>query len=118
MLGRKKIGELNGDTFFKEVLKSKHLFRVLDAWGIDSKTLNGLPANTKIVIHELEEDLVYKTTKEKYLDGGQYYHFKEQRADHLTQLFLKRNKFEVEKPVQLEGEELAKHNYMVAMGYK
>jgi len=110
MLGHKKIGELEGDTFFKEVLRSKHLFRVLDAWGIDSKTLNGLPANTKIVIHELEEDKWYRTTKEDYLEHGQYYHFKNEKVDNRTQLFLKRARFKIEELNKLESEELNKHN--------
>lgn len=114
--GRKNIGTLDGDTFSKDVIKSRHLFRVLDAWGIDSTVLNGLPEGTKIVIHEQEENKTYTTTKELYLRDGQYYHFKVPRKDHRTQLFLPRRKFQVEEPKRLEGEELAKYNYMVSQG--
>lgn len=116
MLGRKNIGELVGKVFSKEVQKSRHLFRVLDAWGIDSETLNKLPPGTEIVIHDIEDKKIYKTIKEEYQQFGQYYHFKQTREDHRTQLFLPRKKFKVEKEKQLEGEELEKHNYMKAMG--
>lgn len=117
MLGRKNIGELDGGVFYKEVLLSKHLFRVLNAWGIDSQTLSSIPAGTKIEIHEQEENKVYKTTKEAYIEHGQYYHFKEPRADHRTQLFLPRKWFQVDEPKKLEGEALEKYNYMVSQGF-
>lgn len=116
MLGKKNIGELEDGVFCKEVLLSKHLFRVLDAFGVDSQTLASLPAGTKIEIHEEEENKVYKTTKEEYLEHGQYYHFKEPRTDHRTQLFLPRKWFRVEEPQKLEGDALEKYNYMVSQG--
>lgn len=116
MLGRKNIVELEDGVFYKEVLLSKHLFRVLNAWGIDSQTLSSLPAGTKIEIHEQEENKVYKTTKEEYIEHGQYYHFKEPRTDHRAQLFLPRKWFQVDEPKKLEGEELEKYNYMVSQG--
>lgn len=116
-IGHKNIGELKDGVFRKEVMKSKHLFRVLDAWGVDSKTLHKLPEGTKIVIHELEEDKVYTTTKEEFLSLGEtYLHFKQPKEDYRAQLFLKRDRFKVEKPKVLEGEELEKHNYMVSQG--
>ncbi len=116
MLGRKNIGELDGDVFYKEVLLSKHLFRVLDAWGIDSQTLSSLPNKTKIEIHEQEENKVYRSTKEEFIEHGQYYHFKEPRTDHRVQLFLPRKCFRIDEPKKLDGEELEKHNYMVSQG--
>ena len=116
-IGHKTIGELENGVFFKEVMKSKHLFRVLDAFGIDSKVLHKLPPGTKIAIHELEEDKWYKTTKEEFLEQGEtYLHFKQPKEDFRAQLFLKRSKFKVEEPVKLEGEALEKHNYMVSQG--
>ncbi len=117
MLGRKKIGERIGDTFYKEVYRSKgHLFFALDAWGIDSKTLRELPDDIKIVINDLERNAIYRTTKQEYIDKGQYYHFKNEKVDNRKQLFLSRKWFQVEKPKKLEGEELEKHNYMVSQG--
>ncbi len=116
MLGRKNIGELDGKVFSKEVLDSKHLFRVLDAYGIDSQTLNGLPAGTTIEIHEQESGKLYRTTKEEYLEHGEYYHFKQPREDHRTQLFLRRKYFEVVVPKKLEGDELARYEYMKMNG--
>lgn len=115
-IGNKKIGTLENGVFTKEALKSKHLFRVLDAWGIDSQTLSWLPAGTSIVIHELEEKKTYRTTKETFVQNGEYYHFKNGRTDHQTQLFLRRSFFTIEEPKKLEGDELAKREYMRAMG--
>lgn len=115
-VGRRKIGVLDKGVYFKEVTKSKHLFRILDAWGIDSETINKLPKDTKIKIHDLEEDIIYTTTKEKFKQYGQYYHFKEEVQDHRTQLFLSRKNFDTEKPPVLTQDEQDKQAYMKAMG--
>ena len=116
LLGKKNIGTLSDGVFHKEVLKSNHLMRVNDSFGIDSKTLNVLPANTIIEIHEQEEDRTYKTSKENYLDNGEYLHFKHPGRDHRTQLFLPRKFFVVVGPKKLEGDELAHHNYLSSQG--
>ena len=116
-IGRKRIGILDGGVFFKEVYKSKHLFMVLDAWGIDSKTLHEIPKGTRIVIHEQESNILYKTTREEYLENGEYYHFKNQSEDHRTQLFLRRKFFTMEYPKELTPEEKEKKSYMMAMGF-
>lgn len=87
-LGRKKIGDLIGDTLYKEVIGSKHRFKKFDAWGIDSKFLHRLPENTKIVITDIETGKVYKSTRRAYLENEQYYHFKLPNEDYQTQLFL------------------------------
>lgn len=115
-IGRKVVGSLDGDIFSKEVLKSKHLFRVLDAWGCDSSIIHKLRDGTKIRIHDLEEDVTYFTTKEVFMEYGEYYHFKQPKEDYRAQLFLRRDKFKVEEPVKLEGDELERANYMKAMG--
>ena len=67
-IGKKKVGEYFPESkiFFKEVMKSKHFFRVLQAWGIDAKVLNQLPIDTQIVINEKEENKQYFTIKGKY----------------------------------------------------
>lgn len=96
-IGKKKIGEYNPDLkmFFKEVMKSKHFFRVLQTWGIDNDVLNQLPIDTQIIIKELEEKKQYFTMKGKYDMFGQYYHFKGLKTDHRTQKFLPLEHFEV-----------------------
>lgn len=99
-IGKKKIGEYDEKkkTFTKEVMKSKHFFRVLSSWGIDVKALNKLPIDTQIIINDLEEKKEYSTMKGKYDLFGQYYHFKGPRIDHRTQKFLSLEHFEV-KPI-------------------
>jgi hypothetical protein len=114
--GKKHIGTLNGNIFSKEVVKSKHLFRVLNAWGIDEDVLKKLPADAKIIIHELEEDTLNKATKKDYKDYGEYFHFKDQKEDHAVQRFLPLSRFMVEKPKKLEGDDLAKHEYLKSQG--
>lgn len=115
-IGRKLIGTLTDGTFHKEVLKSRHLFRVMDAWGVDSATLHKLPSTTKIEIHELEEDKWYKTTKEEFLRlGEQYLHFKN-AEDFKTQLFLRRHHFRIENPPELTQEQKEENEYRISQG--
>jgi 5'(3')-deoxyribonucleotidase len=104
-IGKKKIGEYNPELkmFFKEVMKSKHFFRVLSVWGIDNDVLNQLPIDTQIVINELEEKKQYITMKGKYDMFGQYYHFKGPKIDHRTQKFLPLEHFEVKPILEAPG---------------
>lgn len=116
-IGRKLIGTLTGDVFHKEVFKSRHLFRALDAWGVDSNVLHKLPNGTKIEVHELEEDKWYRTTKEEFLRlGEQYLHFRGPSEDYLTQLFLRREHWNIEKPPELTGDQKAEQEYKKIMG--
>jgi 5'(3')-deoxyribonucleotidase len=96
-IGKKNIGEYhpNEKSFVKEVMKSKHFFRVLHAWGIDNDVLNQLPIDTRIFILDKEEKKIYSTMKGKYDLFGQYYHFKGPKIDHRTQKFLTLEHFEV-----------------------
>lgn len=112
-LGRKTIGTLDNGVFSKDVCLSRHLFRAMDAWGMDSKTLHSLPMGSKIVFNELEEGKVYKTTKEDFLRlGEQYLHFKNDSIDHRAQLFLRREHFQIENPPVLTQEEKERIAYM------
>lgn len=114
---RKHIGTLNGDTFSKDVLVSRHLFRVLDAWGMDSKTLHSLPKGSKIVFKSIEEGKWYQTTKEDFLElGTQYLHFKTPHEDYRAQLFLKREYWKIEAPRQLTKEQQEENAYRIASG--
>jgi len=99
-IGKKVIGSYDRDKriFCKEVMKSKHFFRVLQAWGIDNDVLNQLPIDTQIIINELEEKKQNFTMKGKYDIHGQYYHFKGPKIDHRTQKFLSLEHFEI-KPI-------------------
>lgn len=90
-----RIGVLKKGKFFKQVEKSKHLFKVLDAWGLDAQLVNEIlaPKNYDIVIFDKEEDKVYEINAKEFQKQAQYYHFKEEEQDHRTQLFLPRNKW-------------------------
>lgn len=87
----KMIGSVNHDTkvYSKRVKESKHLFRVLDAWGVSADVLNTLPGYT-IQVYDSENKVLYRTTVENFKEKGQYYHFKGSGRDHGTQMFLKR----------------------------
>lgn len=95
-VGRKSIGTYNETTgiFYKEVSKSKHLFRVLDAWGIDAHTLETLPETARIIIDDKEERKRYEVSKMVFDTFGEYYHFKGEE-DHKVQKFLRRASFTV-----------------------
>lgn len=95
-VGRKLVGEISGDTIYKEVKYSKHRFKKFDAWGLDSKMLHDVPADTKIVIRDIEHGKNYHSTVKAYFDNEQYYHFKLPSEDYQTQLFLPLSKFKVE----------------------
>ena len=110
-VGKRNVGTLDGDTFSKEVLLSRHHFKVLDAWAMDSSVLNSLPKGSKIVFKSIEEGKWYTTTKEDFKALGTYFHFKEPRQDHKTQLFLKREHFKVESPPVLSPDEQAYQDY-------
>lgn len=94
------IGDWNVElrTFKKKVKESIHLFRALDAWGIDAKFLNDVlvPFEASIEIHDMEKHKVYEVEALDFKKHGQYYHFKEDDGtDNRTQLFLPRSYFTI-----------------------
>jgi hypothetical protein len=58
----KIIGEVSGDVFCKRVVKSKHLLRKWNAWGIDKTVMDNLIINgiRKIIIHEKKKIQIMK----------------------------------------------------------
>lgn len=94
-LNNRIIGELENGVFTKKVRESQHLFRVLDAWGIDATIFHThlLPINAKIKIFETERGKVYITDALTYKKKGEYYHFKKAGHDYSSQIFLKRKYF-------------------------
>ncbi len=94
-IGKKTIGEIIPDRklFIKtSVNKSEHLFRVYDAWGMDSEYFEKvlLPSNYTIRVFEKEERTTYVTDAENYKKNGKYFHFKNEGEDHRAQIFLPR----------------------------
>ena len=85
----KVIGKLEGDVFSKVVKGSKHLFRKLNAWGVDAEffTEHLVSTNKTIVVHDSENGITYQTNATSMREHGQYYHFKKGK-DHRAQIFL------------------------------
>lgn len=87
----KIIGETEGQIFSKYVRKSRHLFKKLNAWGIDAAFFDSvlLPNNMTIKIYETEGRKVYSASAQYWKENGQYLHFK----GHGAQIFLSLDKF-------------------------
>lgn len=87
----KFIGKVEGGVFKKRAKLSKHLYKNLDAWGIDGRYFRDvlLPNNYSVEITETEEGKTYTATAEEINKNGQYYHFKREE-DHGAQIFLPR----------------------------
>ena len=74
--------------FIKRVKKSTHLYKKLDAFGIDAETFNDVLLGQVdfIVIIDVEEKFRYATCLGMIQKKGKYLHFKPHRA----QIFLPR----------------------------
>jgi hypothetical protein len=97
-LGTKVIGEIVNGKFFKRVKESKHLFRTLDAWGIDAELFHRhlLPDNLPIVIIDTQFATTYTTDAKTWYEQGVYQHHKEDgKKDHKAQIFLPRKSFTI-----------------------
>ena len=92
-----KIGELKDGVFYKKVRKSRHLFRKLNAWGIDGDVFTHQlkPINAKIVVYDEEEGVRYEASSKQFEEQGEWLHFKKDTADHYAQIFLALDKFYV-----------------------
>lgn len=85
----KVIGTFADGVFYKEVKKSKHLFRKMDAWGIDSVVFERLikPQGKEIKVFDKEEKMIYCVSVEDFDKQSVFLHFKPHRA----QRFLPRD---------------------------
>lgn len=94
-INQKVIGRFEDNVFRKTVEESKHLFRTLDAYGIDAEVLTKLllPTNATIEVYDKENQVRYISSAKHWKDNGQHYHFKG-REDYRAQVFLPKNKFE------------------------
>ena len=97
--------------FIKRVKESKHLFKVLDAWGIDAEYFTNVlcPNNYKIKVIDSDTEIVYSIMAEKIKEKGQFYHFKKKEDDR-AQILCARRFWEIKKPEskQNEIEEMAR----------
>lgn len=92
------VGEIIDNTFFKQVAKSKHLFRKLDAWGIDAEVFKNIieKKNLVICVVDIEERKKYTVSTETFRNLARFYHFKKENTDHGAQMFLPRKEWEVQ----------------------
>ncbi|MFA5197699.1 MAG: hypothetical protein WC437_04760 [Patescibacteria group bacterium] len=101
---QRTIGEIDtfNKVFYKKVWQSRHLFRALNAYGIDSDYFNAflLKDNYEIVVSDQETGKVYQTTAKHFKEHGKYFHFKEPQTDHRTQLFLSLEDFKMPKKTE------------------
>lgn len=85
---KRTIGYLKNKVFFKYVRESKHLYKALDAWGIDAEIFTDVLKGQakKIIVIDKETGKTYKTDMSIFIAKGKYLHFKPHRA----QVFLSR----------------------------
>lgn len=85
--GRRLIGNFEGGVFTSKRQSSKHLYKKLNAWGLDVKAYDGLLKNQKlhtVRIHDIDTQTTYSTKAENFKKYGSILHFK----PHRTQVFL------------------------------
>ena len=65
---RKVIGHIKGDTFFKDVKRSKHLLRQWNAWCVDADAYDEMSKGEvfKIIITDQESGIIYYSTTENF----------------------------------------------------
>lgn len=61
----------------------------------------------------MENDVTYECYKKDFMDKGFYYHFKNDYADHRTQMFLERKFFTQNRPTE---DDKVKEEYLRTMG--
>jgi len=93
-IGKKIIGSVDRENkvYAKQVDIKKHLYRNLDAWGIDAEFFKNelLPENYRIRLFEKQEQRVYETDARTIEEKGTWYHFKTAEVDYGAQIFLPR----------------------------
>lgn len=87
------VGKLDPEenVFYKSVKPSKHLFRSLNAYGMDQELLGKLAARgADIVVRDTENDRTYRTTARHWEQVGEHRAF----PGHGAQVFLPLDKFD------------------------
>ena len=92
--------------FVKTVYGSRHLFRVLDAWGVDARYFTRvlLPNDYLIKVIDKETNQIYLAKASKVKKEGEFYHFKKEGEDDKAQIFLSRKFWEKPKAKTKEEE--------------
>lgn len=86
-VGTRLIGNFEDGVFISKRQASKHLYKKLNAWGIDSKALNGLINDKQlkqVIIIDTETNIRYITDASNFKKFGTTLNHK----PHRTQIFL------------------------------
>ncbi len=69
-------GWLEGRTYKKNVVGSKHTFRVMDAWGMDKLIVDSLEGECdNIQVKDLENGLVYSVSFDEFKEKAKPFNF-------------------------------------------
>lgn len=86
-VGRRLIGNYGDGVLTSHRNSSKHLYKKLNAWGIDCKVYDGLLKDRglhTVIIHDKDTNITYTTKAENFKKYGTILHFK----PHRPQVFL------------------------------
>lgn len=84
--------DANKKVYTKYVRESSHLFRKLDAWGIDAEIFTNqlLARNVTIRVNDQETGRMYQVSAKAFAHYGRFFHFKQGDTSHKAQIFLPR----------------------------
>jgi hypothetical protein len=102
MEGIRDLGKITASTFnMKGKKRSKHLFRKLQAWGINHRLLTHLVESgiQNIAFYEKEGEEIYTASAEEWLKEGTVLYFQKEGFE--LQCFLKDERFQKSKKVKL-----------------
>lgn len=87
-----RVGILRGKVYSSYRSEINHIFNAIGkngSWGVDYKILHEqLPEECTIQVITKESGSVYRVSKKEFIEKGQILHFKQNTADHNTQVFL------------------------------
>ena len=87
IINNKNIGLVDKEhkLFIKEVSRAKHLFKKMQAWGIDARVFEKLiERGYDVVVHDRDTNGRYRQSAKVIKEKGTYLHFK----GHGAQIFL------------------------------
>lgn len=75
IVNNKNVGVENNGVFRKDVSRAKHLFRVMNAWGISLDVFKKLPGDTRIEIWDKDTETMYTAVRSDLENSGKVYRF-------------------------------------------
>jgi len=77
-------------AYYKRTSRDKHLFRKLNAYGLNYLFLSILPGDTEVIVDEMDGDM-YKSTVKEILQNGTFLNFKKEGYE--LQIFMPLDQF-------------------------